>query len=213
MDWNQNIFKEECKKAMPEVKREEKSRWLTEEMLKIVKTGEKQKWKVTKSRVRILKAVFQPLSRRDKENKKGRTRGLFQKIQGIEGKFKPRLGMLNDQQGSTPSDQEKIKGKWKHYWRSTQKRQKDVGFLWRRFLWGRTPHSRKWRQSRPESTGKKYVTRGRWDIDRIVSSHRDWIWQTPKTNKPTNMENRTMAYGLETLNIHPSPQGRSGQGV
>ena len=34
--------------------------------------------------------------------------------------------MLNDQQGSTLSDQEKIKGRWKQYGEETiQKRQKD----------------------------------------------------------------------------------------
>lgn len=33
--------------------------------------------------------------------------GLFQKIQEVKGKFTPRLGMLDDQQGSTPPDQEK----------------------------------------------------------------------------------------------------------
>lgn len=64
------------------------------------------------------------MSYRDKENyyngqckemeenkEKGRTRGLFLKIREIEGKFRPRLGMLKDQQGSTLSDQEKTKGR------------------------------------------------------------------------------------------------------
>lgn len=49
----------------------------------------------------------------EENNNKGRTRGFFRKIQEIKGKFKPRLGMLNDQQGSTLSDQEKIKVKVK----------------------------------------------------------------------------------------------------
>lgn len=42
-------------------------------------------------------------------------RDLYQKIQEIKGKFKPRLGMLNDQQGKTLSDQKKIKVRWKQY--------------------------------------------------------------------------------------------------
>lgn len=40
---------------------------------------------------------------------------LYQKIQEVKGKFKPRLGMLNDQQGKTLSDQKKIKVRWKQY--------------------------------------------------------------------------------------------------
>lgn len=33
----------------------------------------------------------------------------------MKGKFKPRLGMLRDQQGSTVFAQEKIKVRWKQY--------------------------------------------------------------------------------------------------
>lgn len=45
----------------------------------------------------------------------------------FKNKFKPRLEMLSDQQESTSSDQEKIKGRWKQYTEnlSTQKRQKN----------------------------------------------------------------------------------------
>lgn len=52
-----------------------------------------------------------------------------------KGKFKLRLGLLNDQQGSTLSDKEKLKG-WRGtaYWKSIQKRQKDHRNLWRGFL-------------------------------------------------------------------------------
>lgn len=108
---------------MPEVKREEKTQWMTEEALAMVRDG--QETKVLKTRVRILNAVFQWLSRRDKNyytskcketkenNKKGKTKDLYLKIHEIKGKFKPRLEMLNDQQGSILSDQEKIKRRWK----------------------------------------------------------------------------------------------------
>ena len=50
-----------------------------------------------------------------KNNKKGKQNYLHQKIQEIKGKFKPRLQMLNDQQGSTLSDQDKIKVTWTKY--------------------------------------------------------------------------------------------------
>ena len=42
----------------------------------------------------------------EENNKTGNIRNLFQKIQEIKGKFKPRLGMLNDPQGYTLPDQE-----------------------------------------------------------------------------------------------------------
>ena len=56
--------------------------------------------------------------------KKGRTRGFFQKIQKIKGKFKLRLGMLNDQQGNTLSDQGKEKGRWKRHTEDLYRRDK-----------------------------------------------------------------------------------------
>ena len=49
----------------------------------------------------------------EENNKNGKRRDLYQEIQEIKGKFKPGLGELNDQQGSTVSDQEQIKGRWK----------------------------------------------------------------------------------------------------
>ena len=64
------------------------------------------------------------MQRSGREPQKGRIGGLFQKIQEIKGKFKPRLGMLNDQQGSTLSDQEKIKGRWKQYTEALDRREK-----------------------------------------------------------------------------------------
>ena len=49
----------------------------------------------------------------EEKSKTGKIRNLYQEIQEIKGKFKPGLGELNDQQGSTVSDQEQIKGRWK----------------------------------------------------------------------------------------------------
>lgn len=42
----------------------------------------------------------------------------------MKGKFKPGLGMLNDQKGSTLSDQGEIKGKWKQYTENLYRRDK-----------------------------------------------------------------------------------------
>lgn len=67
---------------------------------------------------------FQRLSHTDKENcynsqwkeieennKKGTTRNIYQEVQEIKKKFETRIGMLNNQQGSQLTNQEKIKGR------------------------------------------------------------------------------------------------------
>lgn len=61
----------------------------------------------TRSRLwkRQKELLQQPLLRNREQ--KGKTRDLCQKIQESKGKFKPRLGILNDQHGSTLFDQEK----------------------------------------------------------------------------------------------------------
>lgn len=53
--------------------------------------------------------------------RKTRDRDRYQKIQEIKGKFKTRLGMLNNQQGITLSDQGKGKGR-----QSTQKKKSKI---------------------------------------------------------------------------------------
>lgn len=44
----------------------------------------------------------------------------------------------------------------------------------------------------------------KWDTNRIISSYRDWICQDPNKNMSVNMENKTMAYRLEMVSIHPN---------
>lgn len=50
-------------------------------------------------------------NQREQQKRKKKPEDLYQKIQEIKGKFKLRLEMLNDQQGSILSDQEKIEGR------------------------------------------------------------------------------------------------------
>lgn len=65
----------------------------------------------------------------EENNKKRKTRDRdrYQKIQEIKGKFKTRLGLLNNQQGITLSDQGKGKGRQSLLKKKVklQKRQKD----------------------------------------------------------------------------------------
>ena len=91
-------IKEEREKTMPEVKRKEKWRWMTEETLKNVKNRQGAKVKGDKSRVKIWNAAFKLLSHTDKENhydgqckkveennRKGRARSIFQKFKKSKG--------------------------------------------------------------------------------------------------------------------------------
>lgn len=43
-------------------------------------------------------------------------------------------------------------------------------------------------------------------ILRIISSHKDWIYQNPNKNTSANVGNKTMAYRMEMIDIHPNPQ-------
>lgn len=50
------------------VKKKDKQRWITKEILKIARNQQEAKAKADKIRIRILKAVFQQLSTEDKSN-------------------------------------------------------------------------------------------------------------------------------------------------
>lgn len=88
-------------------------------------------------RIRILNMVFQGLSHRYKENyynshykemeasnRNREDKRSLPEDSRKKGKFRPKLGMLIDQQGSTLSDQKKIKGRWKQYTKNLHKKDK-----------------------------------------------------------------------------------------
>lgn len=55
-----------------------------------------------------------------------RDRDLYQKIQEIKGKIKPRQGMLNHHQGITFSGQEKVKGRQKESTKNNYRKDKKM---------------------------------------------------------------------------------------
>lgn len=104
--------------------------------------------RVTPKKKKKMRLISPPQTCFDKK------RDLYQKVQEIKGKVKPRLGRLNYQQGSTLSDRKNKEKVETIYWKSIQKRQKADRYLWRRFLWGRTCNPRKRSESCPKAQGK-----------------------------------------------------------
>ena len=81
--------------------------------------------------------------------------------------------MLNDQQGSTTSDQEKIPGRWRQYIDDLYRRERRTTDAFKQDACEEDPVIL-------ESEGKaalkileEILHPGRWDIDGIISSHRD----------------------------------------
>ena len=83
------------------------------------------KVKEEKERYTHLKAEFQRIARRDKEdflseqgkeieenNRMGKTRDLFKKIRDTKGIFHAKMGSIKDRNGMDLTEEEDIKNKW-----------------------------------------------------------------------------------------------------
>ena len=51
----------------------------------------------------------------EENNKRGKPRDLFRKIENIKGDFCPKIGTIKDKNGRSLVDAEEIKMKWKEY--------------------------------------------------------------------------------------------------
>ena len=93
------LKKKKCKKA----------KWLSEEALQIAEKRREAKGKGERERYTQLNAVFQRIVRRDKKaflneqckeieenNRMGKTKDLFKKIEDIKGIFHARMSMIKD---------------------------------------------------------------------------------------------------------------------
>ena len=87
----------------------QKGKWLSEEALRISEKRREVKGKGEKERYTYLKAEFQRIARRDKKaflrdqckeieenNRMGKTRDLFKKIQDTKGTFHAKMGTIKD---------------------------------------------------------------------------------------------------------------------
>ena len=106
----------------------QKTKWLSEEALKIAVKKREAKSKGEKERYKYLKADFQRIARRDKKaflsdhskeieenNRMGKTRDLFKKIRDTKGIFHAEMGSINDRNGLDLTEAEDIKKRCQEY--------------------------------------------------------------------------------------------------
>ena len=96
-------------KIIPKKKKCKQAQWLSEEALQIAEKRREVKSKGEKERYKHLNAEFQRIARRDKKaflsdqckeieenNRMGKTRDLFEKIQHTKGTFHAKVGSIKD---------------------------------------------------------------------------------------------------------------------
>ena len=106
----------------PHGKEMQKTKWLSEEALKIAVKKREAKSKGEKERYKYLKADFQRIARRDKKaflsnqcketennNRMGKTRDHFKKIRDTKGIFHAKMGSIKDRNGMDLTEAEDIK--------------------------------------------------------------------------------------------------------
>ena len=109
-----NIVQEAENKTIPQKKKSEKARLLSEEDLQIPKERRQAKSKGEKERYTQLNTEFQRIARRDKKtffneqcikipenNRRGKTRDLIRKVGNIKGTFHPKMGTIKDRKVET----------------------------------------------------------------------------------------------------------------
>ena len=99
-----------------------------EEGLQIAEKRREMKGKGKMGRYTQLNAEFQRIARRDKKaflrdqckeivknNRMGKTRGLFKKIRNTNGTFHAKMGAIKDRNGIDLTEAEDIKKRWQEY--------------------------------------------------------------------------------------------------
>ena len=99
-------------KTIPKKKKFKNAKWLSEEALQIIVKRREVKGKGEKERYTHLNAEFQRIARRDKNaflsdqckeieenNRMGKTRDLFKKINDTQGTFHAKMGTIKDRNG------------------------------------------------------------------------------------------------------------------
>ena len=122
-----NVVQEAGIKTIPKKKKCKKTKWLSEEVLKIAEKRREAKGKGEKERYIYLNLEFQRIARRDKKNflseqckeieennRMGKTRDLFKKIRDTKGIFHAKKGTIKDRNGMALTEAEDIKS-WQEY--------------------------------------------------------------------------------------------------
>ena len=123
-----NIVKQVANKTIPKKKKSTKAKWLSEKALQVAEERREVKSKGEREKHIQLNAEFQKKAGRDKKafineqclvikenNKRGKTRDLFRKIENLRGAFCPKMGTIKGQNGRDLVDAEEIKKRWKEY--------------------------------------------------------------------------------------------------
>ena len=106
----------------------QKTKWLSEEALKIAVKRREMKSKRKKEKNKHLNAEFQRLARRDEKaflsdqcketeenNRMRKTRDLFKKIRDTKGIFHAQMGSIKDRNNMDLAEAEDIKKRWQEY--------------------------------------------------------------------------------------------------
>ena len=122
------MYRRQGSRQSPRKKKCKKSRWLSEEDLKIAVKRREAKSKGEKERYTHLNAGFQRIAGRDKkaflndqrkeieENiRMGNTRDLFRKIRDTKGTFHAKMGSIKNRNGRDLTEAEDIKKRWQEY--------------------------------------------------------------------------------------------------
>ena len=130
-----DIVQETGIKAIPEKKKCEKAKWISEEALQIAVKRREAKNKGEKERYTHLNAEFQRIARRDKKaflndqckeieenNRMGKTRDLFKKVRDTKGTFHAKMGSIKDRNGRDLTEAEDIKKRWQEYTKNCTKK-------------------------------------------------------------------------------------------
>ena len=125
MDRGSSIVQEAVIKTIPQKKKCEKAKWLSEVALQIAEKRREAKGRGEKEKCTHMNAEFQRTARRDKkaclsdqckeieENDRiGKTRDLFKKIRDTKGTVHAKIGIIKDRSGMDLIETEDIKKKW-----------------------------------------------------------------------------------------------------
>ena len=123
-----DIVQEAVIKTIPKKKKCKKARWLSEEVLQIAVKRRELKDKREKERYTHLHTESQRIARRDEKaflsdqckeieenNRMGKTRDLFNKIQGTKGIFHLRMDTIKDRNGMDLTEAKDIKKRGQEY--------------------------------------------------------------------------------------------------
>ena len=123
-----NTVQEAVTKTIPKEKKFKKAKWLVEEALQITKKRREVKDKGEREIYIHLNAEFQRIARKNKKaflieqykeikenNRVGRTRDLFKKIEDTKGTFHAKMGTIQGRNGMDLTEAEEIKKRWQEY--------------------------------------------------------------------------------------------------